>query len=99
MKKLTDKEVLAKGSDLEMMRRPHLWPHLILPLVIRDRLTRPGIGEGIGILWSPIGAGEGEKFLFLRGHNMLMPIPKDAKWEEGGDELLIRLIKEGWVID
>lgn len=99
-KKLTDKQVLASGNDLEMMRRPHLWPNLILPLVIRDRLTKPGtVSEGVGILWSPLGAEEGEKFSFLKGHNMFMPIPKGTKWEVGGDEMLVRLVKEGWVVD
>lgn len=99
MKKLTDKEVLSSKDSLEMMRRPNLWPNLMLPLVQREQLYKGGDMEGVGVLWSPIIEGEGEKFGFLKGHNMFMPIPKDAKWEIGGDELLVRLVKEGWEVD
>lgn len=29
---LTDQEVLDKKADAEMIRRPHLWPLMVLPL-------------------------------------------------------------------
>lgn len=99
MKKKTDKQVVEDKDSLEMMRRPGLWPNLILPLVQRKRLVEEGDGEGVGILWTPMGAEEGKKYSFLKGHNMFMPLPKDAKWETGGDELLVRLVDEDWEVD
>jgi hypothetical protein len=32
MPELTDQEVLNRKQDAEMIRRPHLWPHMVLPL-------------------------------------------------------------------
>lgn len=29
---LSDDEVVAQRSDVEMIKRPHLWPHFYLPL-------------------------------------------------------------------
>jgi hypothetical protein len=94
----------TEDEHLAMMRDPRRWPHLILPLVKRQ--THPYDDQAVGILWSPITAeatkeqkAKATKWSFLRGQNMLMPVPENAQWEEGGDELLARLIKEGWEVD
>jgi hypothetical protein len=93
---MTDKEVTDSRNSLEMMRRPHLWTHLILPLVKRGSFYDTPLNADEAILWCDIGS---TNYAFLANHNMFMPVPEDAKWEKGGDELLVRLVKEGWEVD
>jgi hypothetical protein len=84
-------------TDLEMMRNPNSWPNLVLPMIRRE--TYPYDPMSKGVLWSPIQQDKATKWSFLRGAYLWDPIPIDAKWEHGGDELLIELIKDGWEID
>lgn len=91
---MTDNEVTSTRNSLEMMRRPHLWPNLFLPLVKRKNLYHSPLGANEAILI----AGEHD-YAVLRHQNMLTPIPRYVKWETGGDDLLQRLIDEGWEVD
>jgi len=83
-----DDEVIRKRNDLEMMRRPHLWPNRTLYLKNYAQATRGGFPL-FGILsWE-----EENGFHFLL---------EDEKKEAGryGDEtLLAELVKEGWLVD
>ena len=93
---MTDEEVVKNMSDFEMMRRPHLWPHMFLPLKNPSKRTQDHPFAQEGILFSQ---GKDEGFMFLANQNMFMPIPKGANFEYGGEEMLQRLVKEGWLVD
>ena len=44
----TDEEVKAERDDAEMMKRPHMWPNLVLPLKrIRDGLMETAVIWGV----------------------------------------------------
>jgi hypothetical protein len=91
---MTDQQVKETRDDLEMMRRPHLWPGLKLFLK-RGRgplqeLAMLGCDEDsddpIGVVW--VFVPESEPFK-----------PDFSRKETGGDEMLVRLCQEGWMVD
>jgi hypothetical protein len=83
------------SGDLELMRKPREWPLALLPLVKAES------GLKTGVLWSPSeGPGEGKKFYFLEDGNLFDKVrPPMEEWRSGGEELLLKLIEEGWVVD
>jgi hypothetical protein len=92
---MTDKEVIKSKDDLEMMKRPHLWPLTFLPLINKEKKDSEGSPHGLeGLLFYESG-----EYLFLRGQNMYLPIPEGANFESGGTEMLQQLVKEGWRVD
>jgi hypothetical protein len=91
---MTDKEVIETRNDLEMMKRPHLWPNMFLPLINRSMKTDSPFGVE-GLLF----ANNEGSYIFIAGQNMFLPIPKDTKREQGSIEMLARLVNEGWKVD
>ena len=81
--------ITAKKDDLEMMRHPEIWPHgYILPLV--------RAGE-VGILVDSV---HGDYFWIPNMNLFMMKAQFDTcQKERGRDEMLQRLIKEGWRVD
>jgi hypothetical protein len=86
---LTDQEVFVSRNDLEMMKRPHLWPnHCCL------YLKKFG-GKEFGFLLEKNGT-----YAFVPENPPIEDsIPDFAHKRTGGDELLVQLIKEGWLVD
>ncbi len=91
--KISDKKVIHHEIDIEMMRRPNLWPQGdVLSLKRMDQ------GSGFSDLGTLI------KYLddygFARGVSatQIDQIPKD-KIERGGDELLVRLVADNWMVN
>jgi hypothetical protein len=90
---MTDEEVLSSYNDLEMMRRPHLWPGKVLHLKKRDSrgrspqaFARLSYENGIWILTSV-------KFGSLKESSALFGT------ESGDGEFLKKLVEEGWIVD
>jgi hypothetical protein len=90
---MTNEEVLRTHNDLEMMRRPVLWPLAILPLKNPSAFRTSG---GLGVLWT---TGENE-YVFREDVNLLkLPSLSADGGRTGGDELLVQLVEEGWLVD
>ena len=92
---MTDRQVLRTRDNLEMMRRPHLWPQgLILPLK-HDELHDSG-SRRIGIL-----VFNGSRYSWLENASLCDPDSWGSKppVPTEGDELLVRLVDEGWMVD
>lgn len=93
MSRITDDEVVRTHLDLEIMRRPHLWP---FPPVGEDsgklpmRRKRPDGNEDYGLLFTAAHGQLDGFYAFLRspielGHGVT-----------GGDPLLTLLMDAGW---
>lgn len=88
---MTDEEVIKERCDLEMMRRPHLWPNDYL------------------FLKKPAGKLKHYQFALLANDEKdrwaIIPLRDDgngrdlASERSGADELLVQLVKEGWLVD
>ena len=88
--RMSDREVVEQMNDLEMMRRPHLWPQVFLPLKrASKRNKRPYMQTAV---LNKIAKGKFEvaydKTIFesLKSADFV-PIDPEA------------LIAEGWVVD
>lgn len=101
---LTDQEVLSTVNDLEMMRRPHLWPNAsegcgFLPLKRRNASTPTFEPPSFGVL----ARGSSGAYLFWLGNLVnLKDHLKELAFNDalsGGDLLLITLVDSGWVVD
>jgi len=112
---LSDQEVLDTHNDLEMLRRPHLWPHggKVLPLK-RGRFDNDQ--EYAVILFvNKHGIGShADENVYMLAPNRLLPqlmglFGKPGELQEelrkgeppvfGGDFLLRTLVDSGWVVD
>lgn len=111
MTPLSDDEVLKGHDDLEMMRRPHLWPNsrpniALLPLKRRQEdksLVSPYVFGTL--VWSR----ESTKLFSFRERSLpdfLRDMRSTAVKHEdavtaitGGDVLLQLLINAGWIVD
>ena len=95
MIKLTDEEVVKTRNDLEMMRRPHLWPGgRVLHLKLWDAGARTYRAFA---LLSRLRSGE---FVFTPKAKLdAFSEPNFAKSEVGGDVLLKKLAGVGWIVD
>jgi hypothetical protein len=81
-----DDEVFRKRNDLEMMRRPHLWPSPLLHLK-NYALTEAGGFPLFAVLsWNK-----------EKGFHFLLEEEKEGR--HGDESLLAELIKEGWLVD
>jgi hypothetical protein len=91
--KISDKKVTHHEIDLEMMRRPHLWPQGKI-LSLKQKHQGSGF-TGFGTLIRYL-----HDYGFAQGDNatQIDQVPED-KIERGGDELLVRLIADNWVVN
>jgi hypothetical protein len=89
---ISDEEVKRTYNDLEMMRRPHLWP--ISGILFLKRRKEGGLDMAT-LVAMPRLLGEnlyGYAFVTERA-------PAAEQRLNGGDELLRRLVNEGWIVD
>jgi hypothetical protein len=85
--------VIHHEIDIEMMRRPHLWPEGdVLSLKQKDQ------GSGFSDLGTLIKYLDDYGFAKGVSATQIDQVPKD-KIERGGDELLVRLIAENWMVN
>jgi hypothetical protein len=92
--KLSDDEVLRTKNDLEMMRRPRLWPSPVLHLKLQD--LRGHTYRAFALLSH---TKEGQ-FVFTPKMKLdAFSEPNFAKSEVGGDVLLKKLAEVGWIVD
>lgn len=98
---MTDEEVIEQRHSLEMMRRPHLWSSTVLPLKKRAGDTSLEWSEAILVCthWTMYPMDRSRLYQVLRNHNMFLPIQEGEQWEQGGDDLLVKLVGEGWEVD
>jgi hypothetical protein len=92
--KLSDDEVLRTKNDLEMMRRPHLWPSSVLHLKLRD--LRAHTYRAFALLSH---TKEGQWVFTPKMKMDAFSEPNFAKSEVGGDVLLKKLAETGWIVD
>lgn len=80
-------------TDLEMMKNPNWWPHVILPLI--------GGPEGLAVLaesGADREAGEESIYLFWPGQSMIEPLDMTkAVWLK--IDWLPRIVELGWRVD
>jgi hypothetical protein len=83
-----DDEVFRKRDDLEMMRRPHLWPSKILFLKNYSLAAKQGLHWPLSgtLSWNKEG-----------GFHFLLEEEKEGR--HGDETLLAELVKEGWLVD
>lgn len=91
--KLSDDEVVKNHNDLEMMRRPHLWPSSVLHLKLRD--VRAHTYRAFAILSYK----DGEWTFTPKMKFDSFSEPNFSKSESGDDKLLKRLATVGWIVD
>jgi hypothetical protein len=91
---MTDDEVIKSHDDLEMMRRPHLWSLGYLPLKKRAWKFAMGQRRELGLLMS-----NGKQYQFYPGATMFEPPTPESMPIIGGDELLVKLVDNGWIVD
>ena len=94
--KLTDEEVVKTRNDLEMMRRPHLWPGgaNVLHLKLWDAATRTYRAFAL------LSHTKGGQYVFTPKAKLdAFSEPNFAKSEVGGDVLLKKLAGNGWIVD
>jgi hypothetical protein len=84
---LSDEQVLAANDDLEMMRRPHLWPMDALPL-----MRGPVLGREYGVLFHADG-------LWVWAEGTLLYGPRTGTGVAIDDSGLVELVADGWVVD
>jgi hypothetical protein len=90
----TDEEVIKKRDDLEMMRRPHLWPHdRLLPLKHRSEKRDGWPREAV------LFAGSKGYILLMDANILALDNVELSQGREGGDEMLQELVKDGWIVD
>lgn len=109
MTELSDQQVLDQRDDLEMLRRPHLWPFQEFP--VRVYVKRPGAHEtGPCIVW-----GRDPMEYIIQAHAWdapLTPTPHATQRSEPGDHAIrtpnlwvLRydsaeaILADGWVVD
>lgn len=92
---LTDEEVRVQRDSLEMMRRPHLWPHhRFLPLKKRHQdHTFPDL-----IVLCALGVISGGTMRYAVREGPL-GLGGDKIAAQGGDFLLRTLVDAGWEVD
>lgn len=109
---LTDDEVKAQHNDLEMMRRPHLWPHggKLLPLK-RNGLNEQALLVHMGQGASPNGETKPTYMCILDLTIVEVALAIDngtpadmlARTKDspmfGQDNLLRTLVDAGWLVD
>jgi len=85
---IDDDNVIRKRNDLEMMRRPHLWP--CRPLHLKNyALAETGGFPHFGVLsWDK-----------EKGFHFLLEEEKKEEGRYGDEALLLELVKEGWLVD
>jgi hypothetical protein len=100
--RVTDDDVLAGHNELEMMRRPHLWPFGAFLLL------KHMVAESHGVPWTAIlyhydpNPKQKRQYIFLPGANMYN-IPAEV-WEDttpyrkGGEAMLLEIVREGWTV-
>jgi hypothetical protein len=82
---MTDQDVLATHNDLEMMRRPHLWPKLTL--FLKEPSTKQ-----LALLFKT-----SDGYQFVPETTPFQPDLSNSRF--GGEELLQSLIQAGWLVD
>jgi hypothetical protein len=91
--KLSDAEVITKHDELEMMRRPHLWPAAVLHLKLWDAATHSY--RNFALL-----SYKDEQWTFTPKTKLdAFSEPDFSKSETGDETLLRRLVKRGWLVD
>jgi hypothetical protein len=102
---MSDKEVIESNDDREMMRRSHLWSHRmrfgwglcpVLPLKHRTEIRD---GWSRLALWIDISSWGGACRWALKRDGMLLTKIEPHECEYGNDELIDRVIIEGWIVD
>lgn len=99
--RIPDWQVQEEKISLEMMRRPHLWPMLILPLkhqFEKDPNHKPWPRMGLLFARARFGGGEKE-YYFYKDKTLGMKAVELGDPERGYDEMLVRLDAEGWIVD
>lgn len=91
---MTDDEVIRTHDDLEMMRRPHLWSLGFLPLKKRAWTFAMGQRRELGLL-----SCDGKRYSFYPGATMFELPTSESVPLSGGDELLIKLVANDWIVD
>jgi hypothetical protein len=94
--KLSDEEVIKTRNDLEMMRRPHLWPGgaRVLHLKLLD------VASHTYRAFALLSHTRGGDFVFTPKMKMdAFSEPNFSKSEVGGDALLKKLDAVGWIVD
>ena len=92
--KLSDEEVLKTHNDLEMMRRPHLWPAAVLHLKLRDPRTHSYSRFAL-LSYNK----EGQWVFTPKMKFDSFSEPDFSKSETGDEALLKRLAAAGWLVD
>ena len=87
----SDEEVERTRDDLEMMRRRYLWPGDVLCLKRRSRLEKSWPEFAVLLYYQ-----KHYRFIPRRGYGDDF---EEEKARTGGDELLLELVEEGWLVD
>jgi hypothetical protein len=87
---LTDQEVISQQDHAEMIRRPHLWPHMVLPLKrVHDGLCDTAVVVSV----TPQG-----KVAVVENITMFGPIP-DEKPKQVLYDSPEEVVAAGWSVD
>jgi hypothetical protein len=89
---ISDEEVKRTYNDLEMMRRPCLWP--VRGILFLKRRKERGLDTAT-LVTMPGLLGENAQ----KGYAFVAEGAPAEQWLKGGDELLRRLVSEGWIVD
>jgi hypothetical protein len=87
----SDEEVFRTKDDLEMMRRPHLWPASAVLCLKNPRLISINGWPRFAVLFLR----KGEYYFLPRCEAGF----EEEKIRRGGEEILPGLIGEGWIVD
>ena len=88
----SDVEVLREGDDLEMMRRPHLWPNKGCLCLKNPHFGYKHRRDHHSHYAFAVLIKQGEEYFFT--------LREEKGWNQrGGDEMLVALVKEGWLVD
>jgi len=101
-----NEKVLRERNDLEMMRRPQLWPGTIFHPEARlgGPLTNPALALKKYALMEGIEVRRMEFAVLIwragaRDYCFVPDGKTEAEGRKGGDELLVALVEEGWLVD
>lgn len=96
--------VLRQRNDLRLMRTPARWPGTIYRPEARlgGPLTDPALAlKNYALREMPSGIPQFAVLVWYRspGEYGFVPEGATAATRKGGDELLVELVKEGWLVD
>jgi hypothetical protein len=93
----TDDSTVSRNRDLEIMRRPHLWP--LREILFLKNLTLKGNGKGGGEERSPWPVSAFLTWDKSSGEFSFRLETEATASRHGKESLLRELIKEGWLVD